>query len=51
MSTANRETVINYTITSGELLESCTAEYRKMASAADGHAIDVQRLGDAWMTE
>ena len=44
LSTASKETVIEYTITSNELLEACTAEYRSMAEKADGHAIDVERL-------
>lgn len=48
LSTAPRQTVIEYTITNSELLESCTAEYRSMAEKADGHAIDVERLRKAW---
>jgi len=48
MSTATRETIIEYTITNSELLEACTAEYRSMAEKADGHAIDVERLREVW---
>ena len=48
LSTAPRQTIIEYTITNGELLEACTAEYRGMAEKADGHAIDVERLSGAW---
>ena len=48
LSTAPRQTIIEYTITNGELLEACTAEYRGMAEKADGHAIDVERLSKAW---
>ena len=48
LSTAPKETIIEYTITNSELLEACTAEYRRMAEKADGHAIDVERLSDSW---
>ena len=48
LSAAPRETIIEYTITNSELLEACTAEYRSMAEKADGHAIDVERLSEAW---
>lgn len=48
LSTAPRETIIEYTITNSELLEACTAEYRSMAEKADGHAIDVERLSEVW---
>ena len=48
LSAAPRQTIIEYTITNGELLEACTAEYRGMAEKADGHAIDVERLSEAW---
>ena len=48
LSTAPRETIIEYTITNSELLEACTAEYRSMAEKADGHAIDVERLSETW---
>ncbi|MEJ5034885.1 hypothetical protein WH243_14825 [Acinetobacter sp. MYb177] len=48
LSTAPRQTIIEYTITNSELLEACTAEYRSMAEKADGHAIDVGRLSEVW---
>ena len=48
LSAASRQTIIEYTITNSELLEACTAEYRGMAEKADGHAIDVERLSEAW---
>ncbi|MDN5418859.1 MAG: hypothetical protein L0G09_15630 [Acinetobacter sp.] len=48
LSTAPRQTIIEYTITNSELLEACTEEYRGVAEKADGHAIDVERLSEAW---
>ncbi|ELW85724.1 MULTISPECIES: hypothetical protein [Acinetobacter] len=48
LSSAPKQTIINYTIASSELLESCTTEYREMAKIADGHAIDVRRLNESW---
>ena len=48
LSTAPRQTIIEYTITNSELLETCAAEYRSMAEKADGHAIDVERLSKFW---
>ena len=48
LSSASKQTIINYTIANSELLESCTAEYRSLAEKADGHAIDVERLSEAW---
>ena len=48
LSTAPRQTIIEYTITNSELLEACTAEYQSMAEKADGHAIDVERLSEVW---
>lgn len=48
LSTASHKTIIEYTITNGELLEACTAEYRSMAEKADGHAIDAERLSEMW---
>ena len=51
LSTASHQTIVEYTITSNELLEACTAEYRSMAEKADGHAIDVERLNEVWPVE
>lgn len=48
LSTASRQTIVEYTITNSELLEACTTEYRKMGEIADGHAIDVERLSEVW---
>ena len=48
LSSAPRQTIIEYTITNSELLEACTAEYRTMAEKADGHAIDVERMSEVW---
>ena len=51
LSSASHQTIVEYTITSNELLEACTAEYRGMAEKADGHAIDVERLSEVWPVE
>ena len=51
LSAASHQTIVEYTITSNELLEACTAEYRSMAEKADGHAIDVERLSEVWPEE
>ncbi|OTG93651.1 hypothetical protein B9T24_13825 [Acinetobacter sp. ANC 4654] len=48
LSTAPKETIIEYTITNSELLEACTAEYRSMAEKADGHSLDAMRLNESW---
>ena len=48
LSAASHQTIVEYTITSNELLEACTAEYRSMAEKAGGHAIDVERLSGTW---
>ena len=48
LSAASHQTIVEYTITSNELLEACTAEYRSMAEKADGHSIDVERLSEVW---
>ena len=48
MSTASRETIIEYVYTSGDILKECVAEYREVAEKADGHAIDAKRLSDSW---
>ena len=51
LSSASHQTIIEYTITNSELLDSCTAEYRSMAEKADGHAIDAERLSGIWPEE
>ena len=48
MSTATRETIIEYTNASGVVLEKCVNEYRAVAQRADEHAADAKRLSDAW---
>ncbi len=48
LSSAPKQTIINYATTNSELLESCATEYRILAEKADGHVIDVERLSDAW---
>jgi len=51
LSAASHQTIIEYTITNSELLETCAAEYRSMAEKADGHAIDAMRLSESWPEE
>lgn len=48
LSTASKETIVDYAVANGALLEACTAEYRAMAEKADGHAVDAERLSQAW---
>lgn len=48
MSTATRETIIEYSNASGIVLEKCVNEYRAVAQRADEHAADAKRLSDAW---
>lgn len=48
MSTATRETIIEYSNASGVVLEKCVNEYRTVAQRADEHAADAKRLSDAW---
>ena len=48
LSSAPKQTIINYIIANSELLESCTTEYRSLAEKADGHVIDVRRLNESW---
>ncbi|MDQ9832549.1 hypothetical protein RFY41_05735 [Acinetobacter soli] len=48
MSTASRETIIEYSNTGSDLLEACTAEYRAVAQKADEHAADAERLIKTW---
>ncbi|KXZ68747.1 hypothetical protein AVENLUH13518_02907 [Acinetobacter venetianus] len=48
MSTATKETIIEYANASGDVLEKCVNEYRTMAQRADEHAADAKRLSDAW---
>ncbi len=48
MPAATRETIIEYSNTGADILESCIKEYRAVAEAADRHAADAKRLSDAW---
>ncbi len=48
LSTASRETIIEYTNTGSDVLESCIAEYRNVAQKADEHSADAERLSNAW---
>ncbi|PZT87743.1 MAG: hypothetical protein DI627_05725 [Acinetobacter sp.] len=48
LSTASRETVIEYADSSSDILESCITEYRNVAQKADEHAADAERLSNAW---
>ncbi|MDQ8951822.1 hypothetical protein RFH42_02480 [Acinetobacter rudis] len=41
MSTAPRETIIEYADTNSDILEKCIAEYRTLAETVDRHAVDV----------
>ncbi|WP_151824895.1 hypothetical protein [Acinetobacter bereziniae] len=48
LSSASTKTIIDYTNTNSDILESCIIEYRAVAEKADGHAADAQRLIEAW---
>lgn len=48
MSTATRETIIEYSDASGVVLEKCVNEYRAVAQRADEHAADAKRLNESW---
>ena len=48
VSTASRETIIEYADTNSDILEACTAEYRAVAQKADEHATDAERLIKMW---
>ena len=51
LSSAPKETIIEYTNTNSDILEKCIIEYRTVAEKADGHAIDAERLIEAWPSE
>lgn len=51
LSSASKETIIEYTNTNSDILEKCITEYRTVAKAADGHAADAERLREAWPSE
>lgn len=48
LPTATRETIIEYSNTGADILESCIEEYRAVAEVADRHAADARRLNEAW---
>ena len=48
VSTAPRETVVEYANTNSDILESCITEYRTVAQKADEHAADAERLNESW---
>ena len=48
IAAASRAAVDEYAAAAGELLNSCTAEYRAVAAAADGHAADAGLISEAW---
>ncbi|WP_343316210.1 hypothetical protein AAC899_09110 [Acinetobacter soli] len=51
VSTAPRETIIEYSNTNSDVLESCITEYRAVAQKADEHAASQRRLEDMWPTK
>ncbi|MEC8124827.1 MAG: hypothetical protein VX125_13450 [Pseudomonadota bacterium] len=50
LSSAPKETIIEYTNSNSDILENCIAEYRAVAEKADGHAADAQRLSESWLS-
>ena len=51
LSSASKETIIEYTTANSDILEKCITEYQEVAKAADGHAADAVRLREAWPSE
>ncbi len=51
LSSATKETVIEYTTANSDILQDCIAEYRTVAEKADGHAADAERLREAWPSD
>jgi hypothetical protein len=51
LSSASKETIVEYTIANSDILENCITEYRTVAEKADGHAADAERLRDAWPSD
>ena len=51
LSSASKETIVQYTIANSDILENCITEYRTVAEQADGHAADAERLREAWPSE
>lgn len=48
IAAASRAAVDEYAATAGELLGACTAEYQRVAEAADQHFSNERLLIDAW---
>ncbi|OTG85515.1 hypothetical protein B9T31_12040 [Acinetobacter sp. ANC 4558] len=48
MSTASKETIIEYTTTNSDVLKECIGQYQYVAEQADKHAADAHRLSEAW---
>lgn len=48
LSTAPRETIIEYSNTGSDVLERCITEYRAVAQKANEHAADAERLIMMW---
>lgn len=51
LSSASKETIVEYTIANSDILENCITEYRTVAEKADGHAADAEKLIEAWPSE
>ncbi|WP_335987002.1 hypothetical protein [Acinetobacter bereziniae] len=51
LSSASKETIIEYVDTNSDILKNCIAEYSAVAEKADGHAADAERLSDGWPSE
>ena len=51
LSSATKETIIEYTTANSDILQDCIAEYRTVAEKADGHAADAERLIETWPSE
>ena len=51
LSSATKETIVEYTIANSDILENCITEYRTVAEKADGHAADAERLIEYWPSE
>ena len=51
LSSASKETIIEYTNTNSDILEKCVIEYRAVAEKADGRAADAERLREEWPSE
>jgi DNA anti-recombination protein RmuC len=48
VSTASVASLRQYTLTLSDVFGECVAEYERLAKTADGHALDVRTLINAW---